>query len=146
MKDRYTTPPPPVVAGTPTTWAEASEPPPGGFVPAPAVPAQPAAQPAPQPAPQPGVTEIRAEPDGCPFPRGSGVAQGSVPPAVEKTMWAAVVDNEPEREDHGSDYPRPKPTDPGGDNSGGWMKVSAYPVERPGGAGFGTDSGLWKQT
>jgi hypothetical protein len=69
------------------------------------------------------------------FPRGSGAAQGPVPAAVEKSPYHAIVDNEPEM-DGPSDFPRPKPTDPGGDNKGGWVKTSQYPTD----TGHGGDS------
>jgi hypothetical protein len=77
------------------------------------------------------------------FPPGKGVAQGGgVGTTVHLDPLNAVVDNEPERLDGTSAFPRPLPTDPGGTNNAGWMKTSDYgdsyyaPV---------TDSGGFKQ-
>lgn len=83
---------------------------------------------------------------------GSGVEQGPVSSEVVLPMINAVVDNEPERLGGTSAFPRPKPTDPGGTNDSGWMKVTGYPsagsepsADHPSATSFAADSGPWLQ-
>jgi hypothetical protein len=74
------------------------------------------------------------------FPGGSGVAQGAgAGQVIMKDPHSAVVDNEPET-DGASDFPRPWPTDPSGDNCAGWMKTEGYDDGY-----YGGDSGIWRQ-
>ena len=74
------------------------------------------------------------------FPAGSGVMQGPVSPGrTDRPVAQVVADDRPPPVP--GQIPRPWPTDPGGMNDQGWMKVAQYDDGY-----YGASTGLWKQT